>query len=81
MSVEVSRVEVNEILSLRELHRREMNCQIVHDSFPRRGFSDCYLIRVDGSVAGYGLVANKHDEEAIRQLVKMIEENGWQEYL
>ncbi len=27
------------------------------------------------------LVANKHDEEAIRELVKLIAENGWQEYL
>jgi mannose-1-phosphate guanylyltransferase len=27
------------------------------------------------------LVANKHDEESIRQLVKLIEERGWQQYL
>ncbi len=27
------------------------------------------------------LVANKHDEEAIRQLVKLIAERGWQQYL
>ena len=27
------------------------------------------------------LVANKHDEEAVRQLVKMIAERGWQQYL
>jgi mannose-1-phosphate guanylyltransferase len=27
------------------------------------------------------LVANKHDEEAIRQLVKRLEELGWREYL
>ncbi len=27
------------------------------------------------------LVANKHDEEAIRQLVKLIAERGWHEYL
>ncbi len=27
------------------------------------------------------LVANKHDEESIRQLVKMIAERGWQQYL
>jgi mannose-1-phosphate guanylyltransferase len=27
------------------------------------------------------LVANKHDEEAIRELVKLIAERGWQEYL
>jgi mannose-1-phosphate guanylyltransferase len=27
------------------------------------------------------LVANKHDEESIRQLVKLIEQRGWQQYL
>ncbi len=27
------------------------------------------------------LVANKHDEEAIRELVKLIVERGWQQYL
>jgi mannose-1-phosphate guanylyltransferase len=27
------------------------------------------------------LVANKHDEEAIRQVVKLLEERGWAEYL
>ncbi len=27
------------------------------------------------------LVANRHDEEAIRKIVKMLEERGWKEYL
>lgn len=27
------------------------------------------------------LVANKHDEESVRQLVRLLEERGWQEYL
>lgn len=65
MKIEVARVEVGEIMPLRELHRREMNCQIVHDSFPRRGFSDAYLLRVGGRVAGYGLVANKHYPDTV----------------
>src|SRR5260370_32095790 len=67
MSIEVSRVEVNEITPLRELHRQAMNCQIMHDSFPRRGFSDPYLIHVEGRVAGYGLVANKHWPETVNE--------------
>jgi GNAT superfamily N-acetyltransferase len=65
MKIDVSRVEVNEITPLRELHREAMNCQIVHDAFPRRGFSDPYLIRVEGRIAGYGLVANKHDPDTV----------------
>jgi len=60
MNIEVTRVPVSEIVPYRELHRREMNCQIVHDSFPGRGFSDAYLLRAGERVAGYGLVANKH---------------------
>src|SRR5206468_10938918 len=67
MEINVSRVEVNEITPLRELHRQAMNCQIVHDAFPRRGFSDPYLIRVDGRIAGYGLVANKHWPETVHE--------------
>jgi GNAT superfamily N-acetyltransferase len=67
MNVEVSRVEVNDIMPLRELYRHEMNCQIIHDSFPRRGFSDAYLIRVAGRIAGYGLVANKHYPDTVNE--------------
>jgi hypothetical protein len=65
MDIEVSRVAVSEIIPLRELYRREMNCQIVHDSFPGRGFSDPYLIHVGGHIAGYGLVANQHDPDTV----------------
>lgn len=60
MRIEVTRVDVQEIIPLRELHRHEMHCQIVHDSLPRRGCSDAYLVQVDGRRAGYGLVANQH---------------------
>jgi GNAT superfamily N-acetyltransferase len=67
MKIEVARVGVDDIMPLRELYRREMNCQIVHDSFPRRGFSDCYLIHVGGRIAGYGLVANKHYPETVNE--------------
>ena len=67
MNIEVARVEVNDILALRELYRQEMDCQIIHDSFPRRGFSDPYLIRVGGRIAGYGLVANQHYPETVNE--------------
>jgi hypothetical protein len=32
MNTDVSRVELKEIVPLRELYRQEMNCQIRHDS-------------------------------------------------
>ena len=49
---------VDEILSLRELYRQEMNCQIIHDSLhTRSGWTNPYLLRVDGVEAGYGSMA------------------------
>jgi GNAT superfamily N-acetyltransferase len=65
MKIEVARVDVNAITPLRELHRQAMNCQITHDSFPGRGFSDPYLLRVDGCIAGYCLVANRYDPDTV----------------
>jgi GNAT superfamily N-acetyltransferase len=67
MNIDVTPVEVNEITPLRDLHRQRMNCQIMHDSFPPRGFSDPYLLRVDGRIAGYGLVANRHWPETVHE--------------
>jgi hypothetical protein len=54
--VDVAQVPLEAILGLREEYRREMNCQIVHDSWHARGFTDSYLCRVDGQVVGYGSV-------------------------
>jgi mannose-1-phosphate guanylyltransferase len=41
------------------------------------GVNDCIVVHTPDAT----LVANKHDEEAIRELVKMIAERGWQQYL
>jgi mannose-1-phosphate guanylyltransferase len=41
------------------------------------GVKDCIVVHTPDAT----LVANKHDEEAIRKLVKLIEERGWQQYL
>lgn len=49
------------VAPLRELHRREMACQIVHDSFLRRGFCDAYTLVIDGETVGYGLVDHRFD--------------------
>jgi len=54
MTIDTSLVPLVEILALRDLYRQEMNCQIVHDSLHERGFTESYLIRVNGQVAGYG---------------------------
>ncbi len=41
------------------------------------GIEDCIVVHTPKAT----LVANKHDEESIRQLIKLIEERGWHEYL
>src|SRR5690348_9772501 len=67
MRIEMSRAGEAEVSPLRELHRQEMNCQIVHDAYLRRGFSDAYLVQVEGRVAGYGLVANRHYPDTVNE--------------
>lgn len=62
MTIDVTRVPIEEVLPLRELYRREMACQVVHDSLPGRGFGDQFLIRLDGRVAGYGFVMGYRGE-------------------
>jgi GNAT superfamily N-acetyltransferase len=62
VKIDVSPVALEEVLPLRALYRREMNCQIVHDSLPGRGFGNLFLIRDGGRVAGYGFVMGYHGE-------------------
>lgn len=78
MNIDVARVPVQEILSLRELHREEMACQIVHDSLPERGFTHCYVLRLDGEVVGYGSVLGFGDEpkETVDEFFVRLEHRG-----
>ena len=41
------------------------------------GLRDCVVVHTPDAT----LVANKHDEESIRQVVKLLQEQGWREYL
>jgi GNAT superfamily N-acetyltransferase len=56
MTIDVSLARPEETLAMRELYRKEMNCQIVCDSWYKRGWTDAYLLQLDGRVVGYGLV-------------------------
>lgn len=62
MDLEVTLVPAETVRPLRELHRREMNCQIIHDSWLGRGWMDPYLLRIDGRIVGYGLVGDVRAE-------------------
>jgi GNAT superfamily N-acetyltransferase len=55
-SITVEEVALDAILPMRDEYRREMNCQIVHDSWHARGFTRSYECRVDDDVVGYGSV-------------------------
>jgi GNAT superfamily N-acetyltransferase len=54
--IEVLEVPLGAILGMREEYRREMGCQIVHDSWHARGFTTSYHLLLDGEFAGYGSV-------------------------
>jgi GNAT superfamily N-acetyltransferase len=54
--LEVTKVPLEDILPLRDEYRRHMDCQIVHDSWHARGFTDSYLLRAHDKVVGYGSV-------------------------
>jgi mannose-1-phosphate guanylyltransferase len=41
------------------------------------GLEDCIVVHTPDAT----LVANKHDEESIRQVVRLLEERGWREHL
>lgn len=41
------------------------------------GLEDCLVVHTPDAT----LVANKHDEEAVREIVRLIQENGWEEHL
>lgn len=41
------------------------------------GLKDCVVVHTPDAT----LVANKHDEESIRKVVKLLQEQGWTEYL
>jgi GNAT superfamily N-acetyltransferase len=73
----VERSTAEAIAPLRELHRQEMNCQIVHDSFPRRGLSDPYVILADGVVVGYGLIDNKFNPGTVDEFFVVLSHRRW----
>jgi GNAT superfamily N-acetyltransferase len=55
-SIDVAPAPLDAILPMREDYRREMNCQIVHDSWHHRGFTQSFIVSVAAEVVGYGSV-------------------------
>jgi GNAT superfamily N-acetyltransferase len=56
MLIDVQLVPSEQVSPLRELYRQEMNCQILHDSWHGRGWTDSYLLSINGHTVGYASV-------------------------
>jgi len=51
MQISAEQVPLETIEEVRELYRREMNCQIVHDSWHgRKGWTESLVLRLDAEV-------------------------------
>ena len=58
MDLTAQHIAFADIASMRELHRAEMNCQIIHDSLHSRpGWTQSYRLGRGTETAGYGSVA------------------------
>jgi GNAT superfamily N-acetyltransferase len=58
MTVNARASQPSEISALREQYRKEMNCQIIHDSIHGRpGWTQEYVLDLNGTPIGYGSVA------------------------
>jgi hypothetical protein len=61
MNLEVNKVNLKEILHLRNLFLRENNFQIRYNAVHERNWSDSWGISIDGIQAGYGSIKGKDD--------------------
>lgn len=66
MNIQVRQAEYQDVEAMRDLYRQEANCQIVHDSYIRRGLADPYLILANGRLVGYSAVS-KHDNKRLTE--------------
>lgn len=76
--MKVTATPLEAILPMREEYRREMNCQIVHDSWHTRGFTTSYLLYLNGQVVGYGSVggAPGDSKDAVKEFYLLPEARG-----
>ena len=61
-SLTVLETELRALEALRAEYRREMSCQIVHDSWHRRGFSTLYAVHAGDGCIGYAAVGGPPGE-------------------
>jgi len=61
MDLKINKVSLKDILPLRTLFLQENNFQVRYDACHVRGWTDSYLITVDGAEIGYGSIKGKDD--------------------
>src|SRR5579859_6827548 len=61
MPPEAVKTGLAEILPLRKLHLQEANTQIRYNASHERGWSDSYILAIDGARVGYGAVNGQHN--------------------
>ena len=61
MDLQIIKTDLNDILHLRTLFLQECNFQIRYNACHERGWSDSYMISIDGVNIGYGSVKGKDD--------------------
>ena len=69
---------LEEILPMREAYRREMDAQIVHDSWHSRGFARPWLLFAGGEAVGYGAVggAPREPKDIVKEFHVIPERRG-----
>jgi GNAT superfamily N-acetyltransferase len=82
MPILVSICDPNQISSLREEYREEMQCQIIHDSIHERpGWSVEYVLEIDGDSIGYGSVAIGGPWKTAQSLYEFYVKRGSRQHL
>jgi GNAT superfamily N-acetyltransferase len=61
MDLQITKTDLKDVLDLRTLFLQECNFQVRYNACHERGWSDSYLISVDGANIGYGSVKGKDD--------------------
>jgi hypothetical protein len=61
MDLKITKTSLNDILHLRTLFLQECNFQVRYNACHERGWSDSYLISIDGANIGYASVKGKDD--------------------
>jgi GNAT superfamily N-acetyltransferase len=62
MTATAAKANLKDILALRALFLQETNFQIRYNAVHERGWSDSYLLRIDGAEVGYGSIKGQERE-------------------